>query len=154
MSKASSGLKAVVACCLVSSVCLALIGGCHKSPFALVPVSGTVTMNGQPLANGVVSFQPVATIGDNAGPGSSGRCDAAGRFTLATQTVENKPGAVVGEHRVLISMTGPSREIAPDNDEDVVVVKEQVPIRYNLRSELSFTVPSDGTDQANFELTK
>ncbi len=131
---------------------IACATGCNRSAFSLAPVSGTVTLDGKPLDNGVVSFQPLATNGDNSGPGSSARCDAEGRFTLQTQVVESEPGAVVGEHRVLISSTGPAQAIDDSSDTDAVQQVELVPRRYNLETELTFTVPKQGTDKANFAL--
>jgi hypothetical protein len=32
-------------------------------------------------------------------------------------------------------------------------VRDKVPSRYNLGTELEFNVPPEGTDQANFDLT-
>ena len=137
---------AIVVCAVVAMT------GCNRSQFKLVPVSGVVTMDGQPLEGAVVSFQPIATEGDNSGPGSSGRTDASGKFSLATQAKEPEPGAVVAQHKVRISMGGGDTPPPDDSDEDVEPVFEGIPMRYNLKSELKFVVPADGSDQANFDL--
>lgn len=128
--------------------------GCAEDPFALVPVSGVVKMKGEPLDGAVISFQPIAAEGDNSGPGSSGLCDAEGRFSLKTQTLELEPGAVVAEHRIRISMSngkqGPPADTSSDEDPEPIF--EGLPQKYNVRSTMKFTVPEGGTDQANFDL--
>lgn len=131
--------------------------GCAEDPFALVPVSGVVKMDGEPLEGAIISFQPIAKEGsDNSGPGSSGVCDAEGRFTLATQTAEREPGAVVAVHKIRLSMSNAGSGPPPDisSDEDAEPVFEGLPQKYNVRSKLKFTVPEGGTDQANFDLEK
>jgi hypothetical protein len=71
--------------------------GCDDSGLNLVPVEGVILFQGRPLQDAGVMFMPV----DSAqGPPASGTTDAAGKFTLATA---NRPGAVVGKHRVAIS---------------------------------------------------
>jgi hypothetical protein len=54
--------------------------GCNTSPFTIVPVSGTVLLDGQPLAGGVINFQPIVTgTATNSGPGSTARIDPEGQ---------------------------------------------------------------------------
>lgn len=122
-----------------------LLVGCG-SPYEVAPVSGTVTMNGKPLDNAVVVFQPDGNKEHpNPGPSSGGRTDSQGRFTL--QIEPEKPGAVVGKHRVLVWTH-------MDATDDAQEFQETIPPRYNMESELRFEVPSQGTDQANFELKR
>ena len=68
------------------------VAGCGQSE--TVPVTGTVTMNGQPGTEAEVIFTP------SKGRVASGTTDAAGRFSLST----NKPGdgAVPGDHKVTV----------------------------------------------------
>ncbi|HEY2786676.1 MAG TPA: hypothetical protein VGJ05_17060, partial [Fimbriiglobus sp.] len=81
---------------LLLAVTLALVGaGCSRGP-TLAPVSGTVTLNGKPLANVQVEFWP-----EGSAPRSVGMTDQQGRFTLTTDG-EGKPGAVVGSHKVVL----------------------------------------------------
>jgi hypothetical protein len=125
-------------------LCLASTG-CDRSPYVIVPVSGTVTLDDEPLADALVSFQPIgATTSSEPGPGSFGRTDEEGRYTL--QIVEpDQPGAVVGPHRVLISTATSG---GGDGDR---TVGERVPRRYR-DGKLQFTVPDGGTSEADFEL--
>ena len=84
-------------------LCAALVAvaaGCGGEKLA--PVSGVVTLDGAPLADASVTFQPVAQGGIDAGSGSYAKTDAEGRYTLRTVTGDRR-GAVVGKHVVRIS---------------------------------------------------
>lgn len=130
-------------------VCTAvlLLAGCGQTEFKVVPVSGTVKLDGQPLTNGVVAFQPLGSKSqENPGPGSTAYTDASGRFTLATP--DDGPGAVVGKHRVQIWTKMDSSNDAGGG------WREKLPAKYNQDTTLTFEVPAQGTDQANFDLPK
>lgn len=123
---------------------LALLG-CDSSPYQIAPVSGKVTLDGEPLVNALVSFQPIGAGGNQEpGPGSYGRTDKEGRFTLRVVDPD-QPGAVVGQHQVLISTA------TSDGGDADRTVGERVPRRYR-DGELQFEVPSGGTTAANFDL--
>lgn len=133
--------------CLIAC---ALAAGCGGSDYDLVPISGTVTLDGAPLAGGVINFQPFAPAGaTTGGPGSTARIGSDGRFELAT--VQGAPGAVLGQHQVKIYSYSPESPVASDSDAGPP--QERVPPKYNYRSELTFDVPAGGSDQANFALT-
>lgn len=119
--------------------------GCDSSPYEIVPVSGRVTLDGEPLGDALVSFQPIGSASNKEpGPGSYGRTDKDGKYTL--QVVEpSQPGAVVGKHSVLIS-TATSE--GGDGDR---AVGERVPRRYR-DGKLQFDVASGGSTEANFDL--
>lgn len=123
------------------------LAGCGGDPYKVAPISGTVTLNGKPLANASVTFAPVATGGTiEPGPSSAGTTDADGRFTLELIGKDGR-GAVIGKHKVRISI----REDAdPANDDPVKV--QQLPMKYNAKTTLEFDVPADGTDKADFNL--
>jgi hypothetical protein len=138
-----------VRCSIVFSIgCLFLLPGCGGGP-KLVPVSGRVTLNEKPLANAYVTFAPMAGRGANAsGPGSVGKTDADGRYTLRVDP--SQPGAVVGRHRVMITTLG--GEEAERSDGGVKLPKDKVPRRYNMETELTCDVPAEGRSDANFDL--
>lgn len=70
----------------------------------LVPVSGWVYLNGEPLVGGQVFAQAVGRKGCNA----LGKTDTEGRFTLRTDVRgEFLAGVYVGEHRVMIIKPDP-----------------------------------------------
>jgi hypothetical protein len=130
---------------------LAVAAGCNRSPYDLAPVSGLVTLDGNPLAAARVRFEPRAA-GDSidAGPGSMGITDSEGRYEL--ETIKQNRGAVVGTHVVRIGTR--QTRLDPNNlDRLEVLAKEVVPMRYNTSTRLTFEVPSGGTEEANFDLS-
>lgn len=133
-----------------TAILTALAAGCNDQTYDLAPVSGTVTLDGEPLTTGVVQFQPVGGEGQNPGPGSAGLLDAEGRFELQTQTSPRENGAVVGTHLVRIYSRNPE---SPTSDVDTQPSVELVPQKYNFRTELTFDVPAEGKDDADFSLT-
>jgi hypothetical protein len=139
--------------------------GCDKGP-QYAPVKGRVTLDGRPLANVMVTFQPVGgKKNENPGPGSAGATDAQGYYTLKVSSQHAQgDGAVVGEHVVRVGVilegegTKPTDpEVgSPDGatPEQIKELKrrERIPAKYNQNSELRFTVPPGGTTEANFDL--
>ncbi|HMO85216.1 MAG TPA: hypothetical protein PKC18_09885 [Lacipirellulaceae bacterium] len=73
----------------------ALLTGCSDGRPTRVPVSGIVTIDGQPLPYGNIKFVP-----SGARP-SAGKIDENGRFKLTCY--DGDDGVVVGRHRVAIS---------------------------------------------------
>jgi hypothetical protein len=122
--------------------------GCGKNPHRLAPVSGRVTMEGKPLANALVAFLPDTKPGAMPSPTSRGETDQNGRYTLTSS--EDKPGAVVGTSKVRISTMKSTG--GGEGEGGAILARETVPERYNARTELTFDVPEEGTDQADFAL--
>jgi hypothetical protein len=76
----------------------------------LVPVTGQVYLNGEPLAGGQIFAQAVGRKGCNA----LGKTDADGRFALRTDVRGDFwPGVYVGEHRVVIIKPDPDVPSGP-----------------------------------------
>ena len=135
---------------IVMIVCAGLVAGCSSKPYGLAPVSGIVTLDGKPIENARVSFQPQGGTKTNPGPGSYGFCDAGGRYEL--QTIRDEPGAVPGSHTVRITSPGPKSDPGSDSDAGSAF-KDPIPMRYNYKTELTFAVPEEGTTTADFKLT-
>lgn len=100
MSLRTFGRLVLVSACAIVSGC----GG--PDPYATVPVTGVVTCNGKPVANGVVNFTPLPDQ-EGRGEGNRGRValgktDSEGKFTLTTY--QNNDGAIKGRHTVTVSM--------------------------------------------------
>jgi hypothetical protein len=124
-----------------------LAAGCGPS-YKLAPVSGRVTLDGDPVPNVLVTFEPLAVkaFNPNPGPNSSGVTDADGRYTLRTIDAD-KPGAVVARHRVLIT---PLYSYA----EDGFGPSDETLLPHSSRDgSLLYEVPPEGTDLANWDLT-
>ncbi len=129
--------------------------GCGRGA-RTVPVQGTVTLDGVPMAGVAVSFTPIGAEGA-VGPGSSGVTDEHGRFSLKTVDDRRRTGAVVGKHRVTLFEP---RSGADDPYADPTLTPAQLAakleqIRFKLPPEardgsLTFEVPPNGTTEANF----
>jgi hypothetical protein len=139
-------------------VLAAALAGCGDDPFEIAPVSGKVTLNGEPLADARISFQPISG-GSDVGPGSAATTDAQGHYTLTTH--DGQRGATVGGHRVRISTLKMSADPSKDDAgflirmsrPDGVLIPEKVPAKYSRDSPLTFTVPPGGTSAADFDLS-
>ncbi|MBY0525770.1 MAG: DUF4198 domain-containing protein [Gemmataceae bacterium] len=128
---------------------LVLLGvvGCGGTKYA--PVSGRVTLDGQPLTDAVVIFQPIGDPRDPGGPGSAAKTNANGEYTLKVVGPGDRAGALVGKHQVRISTRTSS---ASPSDESANQTPERVPAKY-VRDPLTFEVPAEGTGTAHFDLT-
>jgi hypothetical protein len=125
---------------------LVLIAGCGGPKLA--SVSGTVTLDGQPLANASVTFQPMGEGNLNPGQGSYAKTDQNGNYTLEMQG--GKKGAVVAKHKVEISaVTGGAGR--PDDDRPQRQQRDRVPAQYNTQSKLTVEV-KPGENVGNFDL--
>jgi hypothetical protein len=129
--------------------------GCGSKSQKYAPVSGKVTINGAPLVGATVTFSPIAPEGTvEAGFSAVAKTNDKGEYTLETIAANGKQidGVLVARHRVSIVKlnqeigehdTRPPRGGWPQ--------KNEVPDRYQNQE---FEVTPDGTDKADFKLTK
>jgi hypothetical protein len=121
------------------SLCVALLltgAGCSGSD-GMGTVTGTVTLDGQPLPNAIVFFQP------GHGRPSSAITDSAGvYFLMYTAKTE---GALVGKHVVHIRTEMDAMDERPAG-------REFLPERYHEKSELNADV-QPGANRVDFALT-
>jgi hypothetical protein len=128
-------------------VLLLLLASCG-GPYKVAPVSGRITLNGNPLDHASLTFQPVAAEGKiDPGPGSGAFTDAEGRYTLVLVGKETK-GAVVGKHKVRIYLT-PEANVVDKAKKRIM----DLPEKYNAKTTLEYDVPTGGTTSADFDLT-
>ncbi len=109
---------------LTSILIFALLAGCGGGPKPL-PVSGVVTLDGQPVADAGVMFCPTEN-----GPMATGTTDANGKFQLKTT---NSRGAMPGQYRVAISKkeeSGPKSKSGMI-DPRLIKVKWIIPQKYS-----------------------
>ncbi len=71
---------------------LIFLTGCGSGEMPLGRVSGTVTLDGQPVSGGIIHFMP------QSGPAATGVIDASGRYNLTTYSEGD--GAVIGSHTI------------------------------------------------------
>jgi len=135
----------VATCChavLVVVLAMALSTGCGRRPKNVSDVTGTVTLDGQPLADALVTFTPASS-----GTSSAAKTDSSGKYELIyTKGVK---GAAQGEHTVTIT----TYQVADDGaDPPTAEVPEKVPYAYREgEKELKATVNA-GKNEINFSL--
>jgi hypothetical protein len=140
---------------------LVMLAGCGQG-LPVVPASGVVLLDGSPLADASITTQPIATNSRNPGPGSFGRTDAEGRFELEL-VQPAMPGAIIGEHRVMIRPASAAPKSAPPQIVNGIKVYSDEPVKENaadkwpasfIDGSLRIQVPSEGTKELRVELTK
>jgi hypothetical protein len=121
---------------------LMVASGCQPPPPNTIPVSGTVTIDGLPLARANVSFFPQ---GETTGRGGMGQTDGQGRFTVHIHdnqsTKQGPPGLFAGQYKVIIS-----KLVNPDGT-PFIASEDVAPIDSNARD----LVPEA---YSNYDLTK
>lgn len=129
-------MKTLLSCFCLSLFSIVAVSGCSSSSGESLPelglVTGTITLDNQPLSEAMVTFQPTS-----GGAMSSGATDESGTYEIFFNT--ETPGAVIGSHKVSISK--PDGEAGPD----------LVPMKYNFQTTLTAEV-SAGENVQNFEL--
>lgn len=132
-------------------VSLAAVAGCGPVGLDRVPVSGTVTFNGEPLKTGDMRFVPIN--GTHAPVGAANIID--GRYAA-----DGKGGVAVGAYRVEILAWRDKKDhvapaLLPPGVKKEDLAKEQyLPAKYNTQSELDITIaPGSGKIVRDFALT-
>ncbi|WP_164102459.1 carboxypeptidase-like regulatory domain-containing protein [Candidatus Laterigemmans baculatus] len=146
------GLRGVAVASLCSG--LFLLSGCRDADTGpeTVPVSGTITVDGKPIAGAKVTFlhETFAAFGET---------DASGKYQLA-------PGAVPGENKIVLSKWEggpPGGEDAGFDDEQLRMMAEaggpDAPkqifpreVTNAMTTNLTFSVPEEGSEAADFDL--
>jgi hypothetical protein len=108
---------------VMSLGCL-LMSGCGKK-VVLVPVAGTVTLDGQPLSKGMVTFMPDLAKGNSAQSAPTGTIDK-GNYQLSTL---GQLGAPPGWYKVIIE------DAFLEDVSSLPAKKSAIPLKYrNLRT--------------------
>lgn len=126
---------------LLSTLTLVFSVGCGGGGGSDQPdlgtVTGVVTMDGAPLANVTVTFNP------EEGRPSNGRTDEAGKYELGY--LRDTKGAVIGTHKVSIST--PQEAPTPPGQ----TYKDPIPAKYNTKTTLTADVKA-GDNTFDFKL--
>ncbi|MFN0055646.1 MAG: carboxypeptidase-like regulatory domain-containing protein [Planctomycetales bacterium] len=154
-------IRTTAAC--LSLLLVALVMGCNsgaKPPpkiGTLIPVTGTVTLDGVALADATVTFHPESASGFQ---GSFARTDAQGKYEMESPVGNNKrqKGAIPGKYKVTVS-----RLLKPDGtphtDDKVapmnVGASESIAMKYADagQTQLMYDVPSNGKGSYDIPLT-
>ena len=133
---------------LVGAACLALSAGCGPgNPLGREALSGTVTLDGQPLASGNIEFTPLAPGGVSSGETISG-----GRYEI-----EAVRGLPPGEYRVRIYSS--EKSTAPPTPEEAALPAlhrpgvERIAPRFNTASQLKAEVTGAGPNRFDFQVS-
>jgi hypothetical protein len=126
--------------------------GCGQK---MVPVSGTVTLDGKPIQDCRVLFQAKRT-GESEIPvvDASGLTNSEGQFQLSSLGERIKFGAVSGDYVVKFGWSDPNpplNELNELNDSETHTPPYQIPQNMQMQG-LPFTIPKSGTSNANFDL--
>jgi hypothetical protein len=138
----------------VLPIALAMLGGvaagCSTGDgLPREPISGTVTLDGQPLAEGAIQFSPAG--GATAGPAvSAGALIEGGRFSI-----DREHGLIPGSYRVGVNAAAPtSAQAGPagPGGKPVARAAELIPAKYNAETTLTAQVQKGGRNRFQFDL--
>ena len=129
---------------LFALVPFALSCGCSDSGGRLA-LRGSVSLDGEPLADGAISFRPLA---GTKGPAAGGDI-VDGHFSIRAQD-----GTFSGKFRVEIRAMRKTRQqdTYPITGETFDIEEQYLPLRYNEQSELEREVTADGPNDFKFDL--
>ncbi|MDR1478355.1 MAG: carboxypeptidase-like regulatory domain-containing protein [Planctomycetaceae bacterium] len=140
---------------------LILIAGCGQSGRlkGLVPASGTLTFNNQPVAQATIIFSPQS--GNNTARAASATTDANGNFTM--MTLNPADGVFPGNYLVTVEKTETTGEYREEEGSDsrsqkiidTRQIKDLLPVKYNNinTTDLSISVPEKGNKEIVLELS-
>ena len=112
--------------------------GCSNDP-AAAKVTGTVTLDGNPVPSAEITFVP-----EDGSRISQAMTNSEGKYELRFSA--SKTGAMIGTHKVTIR-TGPS-----EKSDDPNAAKEIIPKKYHSESQLKETLKA-GKNTVDFNLT-
>ncbi|MDG3002287.1 hypothetical protein [Paludisphaera mucosa] len=111
-------------------------------------VHGKVTLDGAPLAKGVIAFDPA--------DGSAGAAPAGGVIADGAYSIERATGPTPGKYKVSIRSVGggeAAQEKAAPGMPPKKPAADPIPKQYNTASTLTAEVVSGGSTTADFALT-
>ena len=119
--------------------------GCGKdNPLGRRAISGSITLDGQPLSHGNIEFAPRNPAGVGSGV----------MITDGQYAITEQHGLPPGDYDVRIfspNTDSPAPE-GPPGPLGPPAVEERIPARYNAETELSVTVAADGPTVFDFSL--
>lgn len=111
--------------------------GCNaQTPGNVSKVQGTVTVDGKPIPNALITFKP-----KHSGKNSFGRTDPGGHYTLVYST--ELSGAEIGEHDVTIS-----NKPFPGSTKPPIIV----PSKFGKPGTLTANVTAGTSNEIDFEM--
>ena len=132
---------------ILCTVGLCGLVGCGESdPLGRKAISGTVNLNGAPVEQGNIAFQPMDT-----GATSSGAVIAAGKYAI-----ERQKGLPKGKYRVTVNApkpgTGKGAGVGVMPGDPLPPPEELIPPEWNVNSEQTIEVTDKGPYVFNFDI--
>jgi hypothetical protein len=134
------------------AACVAVLfagDGCSGDGLPRQPVSGFVTLDGQPLASGAISFFP-NLLKDPLYPVAAGAMIDRGYFSIP-----RGEGLVPGRYDVTINSAatrGKRRQNRREPGNDRAVEKERIPAKYNSKSQMAIEIKDAAIKEITFRL--
>lgn len=143
IEKVSMRISSVLVLALVVSGCGGSSGPERNS------ISGKVTLDGQPVEEGQITFTPTGDKGTVTGA----------EIKAGAYSVPKENGPVIGSHKVSIRASRKTGRqvpaVAPAPDGTMIdVTEEYIPTKYNFESTLTAEVKSGDNKNVDFALTK
>lgn len=129
---------------------LSLLAGCSDQYQGRFAVSGKVALNGQPLKDGIVMFEPL----DGQDTGGTAMLDE------GTYTIPRENGLKTGKYRVRVTAGDGKTAVNPVNPDEPpgptgggnIISKDLVPASWNIQSKQEVTVKPDGPNTFDFDI--
>lgn len=135
---------------MVAAIIVGIVS-CSRSPYEkLLPASGLVTLDGNPLEGATVAYIPIKS---NQQQPSYGYTDAKGKYAL--KTPEGQPGVSPGEYRIVISrmVMEDGSPIPPGSQTGAAEGHESIPFPHSdPRATKNVAVVADGKAEFNVEI--
>lgn len=127
----------LASCLMICSLFLLTGCGGDGRP-TLVPIEGSVTLDGQPLDGATIAFIP--NTGNTIQRGSKGSSTSGGKFTVGTYA--NDDGIPVGSYKVTVIKKELVSKLPDDyNSEDPAASRK--PIKYKWITPQSYSIPGE-----------
>ena len=121
-------------------------GGASSDGLPREAISGRVTLDGQPLPTGTITFVPIGFEGPPVGAPVEG----------GSYSISRREGPIPGAYRVSVYSRRLTGKSYPDPDDPTAMIQESfegIPPKYNLKSDLKAEVAKGGDNRFNFDLT-
>jgi hypothetical protein len=126
------------------SVAVVCVWGCGGGS-ALQEVSGTVTLQGAPLEEGVIEFHPREGVASKAGA----------PITKGSYKIPRESGLLPGKYKVIITAgdgVTPANPDEPPGPTGNIVSKDKIPPEYNVDSKQEVEVTKGGKNIFDFPI--
>ncbi len=117
--------------------------GKHDDPLNRQAISGSVTLDGQPLQQGTISFLPLEKKDT-----SGGATITSGKYSVAREQ-----GLAPGKYKVMISASKSGVAGGQEAPGMPVMAAELIPEEYNTKSDKSVDVTVKGPNTFDFDIT-